>query len=185
MTANCTRCCGRHSTVAPRIEQHRGPAARRDDRRQRRPIDAGQPAERRVRRHHRRAGMAGAEERVGAAVAHGFRRHPDRRRGLRRSAAAAGSAISMRSGASAISMSSQAAPGCRDSSRSMAPRAPTSSRPTCRCRAATSAPSMMLAGAWSPPIASMAIRTVSCQLSAISDQRSAGHAVPGWTRSDS
>ena len=150
------------------IEQDRRPAAGRNDCRQRGPIHARQPPECRVRRDHRGAGVSGAEERVRTAdlrTASAATRMDAR--GLRRSAAAAGSAISTHSGASSVSMSSAAAPGCRLSSASTTPRAPTSSRPICRCRAATRAPSMMLPGPWSPPMASMAmrIRTAS-QLSA-------------------
>ena len=39
----------------------------------------GKPPEHRMRRDHRRAGMAGAEERVGAPVGHGLRGDADRR----------------------------------------------------------------------------------------------------------
>ena len=46
-----------------RIEQHRRSAARRHRRRQRRPIDAGQHAERRMRRDHAGPGMPGADQR--------------------------------------------------------------------------------------------------------------------------
>ena len=60
------------------VEQDRGRAPRRDDGGERRTIDARQQAERGVRGHHRRAGVAGAEERVGAAVADRFGRDPDR-----------------------------------------------------------------------------------------------------------
>ena len=50
------------------VEQHRRTAARRNRGRERRTIDARQHAERGVRRHHRCAGVAGAEERRGLAA---------------------------------------------------------------------------------------------------------------------
>ena len=53
------------------IQEHRRGVSGGNDGRQRRPIDAGQPAERRMRSHDRRAGVPGAEERIGAATAHG------------------------------------------------------------------------------------------------------------------
>ena len=58
ITANCSRCCGRHSTLAPTSSSTAGVPPRRNRRGERRPIDARQHAERRVRRHHRRAGVA-------------------------------------------------------------------------------------------------------------------------------
>ena len=79
ITANCSRCCGRHSTLAPTSSSTAGRPRRRNRRRERRPIDARQHAERGVRRHHRRAGVPGAEERRGLAARDQVGRDPDRR----------------------------------------------------------------------------------------------------------
>ena len=65
----------------PRVEQHRRMPPGRDDRGERRPVDARQPAERRVRGHHSRAGVTGAEERGRLSVPHRLGRDPNR--GLR------------------------------------------------------------------------------------------------------
>src|SRR5436190_2687705 len=70
--------------------------------------------------------------------------------------------ISTRSGASMIWTSmrrKRLATGWRASSLSIAAASPTSSSPTCRCRAATSAPSTMADGPASPPMASTAMRS--------------------------
>jgi hypothetical protein len=105
------------------IEQDRRPAAGRNDCRQRGPIHAGSrpnaacaaitaapvcPALKSA--SARRLRTASAATRMDA-------------RGLRRSAAAAGSAISTHSGASSVSIVQRVAPGCRLSSASTTPRA--------------------------------------------------------------
>ena len=65
--------------ACPDIEQQRRTAPGRDGRAQRRPVDAGEHAERAVRRHHRRAGMTGAEQCRGITRGGQFGGHPDRR----------------------------------------------------------------------------------------------------------
>ena len=77
--------------------------------------------------------------------------------GFRRSAAAGASDISTTSGASTISIPSAGQSPWAASRRSSTPRRPTSARRTSRWRAAATAPSTILDGAWSPPMASMAI----------------------------
>ena len=61
------------------VEQDRRAGAGGNDGGQRRTIDAGQAAERRMRRHHRRTGVPGAEERLGPAVRHGLGGDANRR----------------------------------------------------------------------------------------------------------
>ena len=75
------------------VEQHRRPAARRDRGRQRGTIDAGNHPERGMRGHHRRAGVAGAEERGRLAARHESAATRIDARGLRRSATAGASAM--------------------------------------------------------------------------------------------
>ena len=149
------------------IEQDRRPAAGRNDRRQRGPIDARQPPERRVRRHHRRAGVSGAEERVRTADRGP---PPPRHESMPAACAAAPRPPAPPSRPTRGHRASRCrAPRRRDAASARhrrPPRAPTSSSPICRCRAATRAPSMMLPGPWSPPMASMAMRiktASSCQ----------------------
>ena len=79
-------------------------------------------------------------------------------RGLRRNAAAGDSCMPIVSGASTTVTSNLAASSCRRSSSRSNSRAPTRITPRSRCRAATSAPSTILRGAKSPPVASTAIR---------------------------
>ena len=78
MTANWTRCGGTAADGGAGIEQHGGRAAGRNDGGERRAIDAGQQTEGGVRGHDGRAGVAGAEQRVGASVADRFGGDPDR-----------------------------------------------------------------------------------------------------------
>jgi hypothetical protein len=56
--------------VRPCIQQNRGTRPRRNRRRQRRTIDAGDHPERGVGRHHRGPGMPGAEQRRSVAARH-------------------------------------------------------------------------------------------------------------------
>ena len=94
ITANCSRCCGRHSTLAPTSSSTAGrcrvgivaASAGRST--------PGSMPNARVRRHHRRAGVPGAEQRRAPRRAPPRRRRRgSTRRGLRRSAAAGDSAI--------------------------------------------------------------------------------------------
>jgi hypothetical protein len=78
-------------------------------------------------------------------------------RGFRRSAEAA-SIMPTTSGASTISSPSCGQSACDASACSSSAAGPTSAIRTARWRAAATAPSMMAEGAWSPPIASTAIR---------------------------
>jgi energy-coupling factor transporter ATP-binding protein EcfA2 len=64
------------------VEQNRGIAAGGNRRRKRRAVDTGQHPERRVSRHHRRAGVSGAEQRGRFAARDLFGGNPDRRVGL-------------------------------------------------------------------------------------------------------
>ena len=59
--------------VGADVEQDAQAIARRNGGRQRRPIDAGQHAERRMRRHHGGAGVARAHQRRRVAAGHRFR----------------------------------------------------------------------------------------------------------------
>ena len=78
--ANCSRCCGRHSTLAPASSSTAEPPPRRDRRRQRRPIDARQHAERRVRRHARVAPVCPALTSAAASpLRHQLGGHANRR----------------------------------------------------------------------------------------------------------
>src|SRR5260221_2171734 len=181
MTANWTRCGGRQPTVAPASSSTAG--------------------ERRVGMIVASAGRSTPGKRPKAACAamteapvwpalKSASAWPSRTasaatrieaRGLRRSASAGLSDISTRSGASMIWTSmrrNRLATGWRASSASIAAASPTSSSPTCRCLAATSAPSTTTDGPASPPMASIAIRIAagSCQLPASSWKRDAG----GW-----
>ena len=141
------------------IEQDRRLPARRDDRRQRRPIDARQPAERAVRRHHRRAGVTGAEQRrprrpsrtaSAATPDRGARLAPQRRGGgFRHLDALRGVEERDVEGARAGMPRQLLLDRVAGADQQQA---------DWRWRAATSAPSMILPGASSPPIASMAIR---------------------------
>ncbi len=130
MTANCTRCCGRHATVAPESSSTAG--------------------RRRVGMMVARAGrlMPGTRPKAAwaaitdAPVCPALKSAAARpcatasaasridARGLRRSAAAAGSSMPIASGVSRISRGSAPAPGCRAISRSMTSRSPTSSSPS-------------------------------------------------------
>jgi hypothetical protein len=64
--------------IRPDIEEHGRPLARRDGRREGRPIDAVDHPERGVGRHHGGAGVARAEEGRGLAARHDLGRHADR-----------------------------------------------------------------------------------------------------------
>ncbi len=95
MTANCRRCSGLESTLAPtssttvrprRIGKYRG---------ERRPVDAGKRADQQLRRDHGRAGVAGADHRLGPPFAHQVGADDERGPALRRTTVG-GSSISMR-----------------------------------------------------------------------------------------
>jgi len=93
MTANCSRCCGRHSTLAPTSSSAAG-RPRSDRGREGGAIGAGQHAECGVSGHHRRARVTGAEQRGGSPRATASAATRIDAVGLRRSAAAGDSAIS-------------------------------------------------------------------------------------------
>ena len=76
ITANCSRCCGRHSTLAPTSSSTAGRAGSGSSPPSAGRSTPGQHAERAVRRHHRRAGVAGAEQRRGLARARPIRPRP-------------------------------------------------------------------------------------------------------------
>src|SRR5687768_4554563 len=80
--------------------------------------------------------------------------------GLRRSAAAGDSVMPITSGASTISRLRLDQSGCCASASVTTAVEPTSASRTGRCRAAATAPSTTADGAWSPPIASIAIEII-------------------------
>ena len=96
MCANCNRCTGLHSTVAPGVEQHRGALPGRHRWRQARTIDPRQHPECRMRGHDAGAGVAGAKQRARVTRGHVIAATRIDALGLRRSALAGDSDISIR-----------------------------------------------------------------------------------------
>ena len=151
---------GRHSTLAPTSSSTAGRCARRNRRRERRPIDARQHAEgarappspsRPVWPALKSAAASPRATSVGGHADRRARLAPQRRRRRfghrrpRRARRRCGPERDRRA-------------GWRASSASIAPRSADEQHAEIECRAAASAPSTMWRGAWSPPIASTAIQ---------------------------
>ena len=141
--------------------------------RKRRAFDAWNHAEGAARRHDGGTGVAGADERVGVARGDEFGGHAD---GGARAGGAAPAPRARRSRPSprrprlrARRCSRRRADGARTSRGASGP---TRSTRTSRWRAAASAPSTTTAGAWSPPMASTAMRSMIRQCPAAARPRS-------------
>ncbi len=147
--------------IRAHVEQHRRAVPGRNRGRQRRPLDAGDHAERRVGRHDGGAGVPGAEQRRGIAPPRPPGPPP---RSTRRAAAAARPSAARpsrpRRPRGRPRRRAGRSPAVPTASGGPVGLGPTSASGTPPSRAASSAPSSTVPGPRSPPIASTAMRNI-------------------------